>query len=732
MLAITTRSPLFHEHPLTAAAALTANYSMWVATLWAPVLCGAWLDQRRHGQAGLRWLLRTCAVVLLWPVTFLYLVSWILYSRLTYFLDLEGLAFFRHDFEQILAHVAQVEATQLELTTIGAFLLAVGVAWAVDRLRRWPTGRYVHTILQVGASWAALGLLIVLALVVRYPQSPSIRLPQGGIYGQKGLERLRTVTRDHVGPLTALSFDVLWRSSGWGAPAFQLTRIRIHETGEPLVLPRRSHYPLTPRVPAERVIDPMLPREWLLQALTADDKRIVPLATYLRQVPAGAPTRDNVLVILVESLRPDRLRMLGAAREVMPNVDRLAERSMVFTEAYAQSSHSDYADICPFSSQYPLRSIRHHYYERIKYPRVLIYDILKALGYRTAIFSSQNERWGGMLNYLDTGSLDVIFHGGNFRGQTYLSVYDPSIRNWPRNHLRLGKVEDRNTVDAALKWIRKRPSQPFFIYMNLQESHFPYLLPTGVTPTFQPADITFPINNITYPTWATPIMQNRYDNSLRYIDSLLGELFQQLEASGLLDRTIVVLTGDNGEAFYEHDRAMHAGPLWNEAIRVPLMIHAPRHPPALVRGPAQHIDVPPTLLALLRLPPHPAFQGANLLEEARLRNRPLFALAQKPNTVQSAVILNGRKLIQDWTGAFELFDLTSDPRETVNLMTKEPESFRLLNEHLRLWHTLQLRYYASPQIYTRFYPPSIEAAYALVESRHLQESHETDSSHAAP
>jgi arylsulfatase A-like enzyme len=153
---------------------------------------------------------------------------------------------------------------------------------------------------------------------------------------------------------------------------------------------------------------------------------------------------------------------------------------------------------------------------------------------------------------------------------------------------------------------------------------------------------------------------------------------------------------------------MHAGPLWNEVLRVPLVIHAPHLPPRVVRDPVQHIDIPPTILALLGLPAHPAFQGVNVLKETSRGHGPVFTLAQKPWTFESAIILNGFKLVHDWTGSYRLFDLRQDPGEKVNLIGQRPEEFRQLHARLKRWHALQLFYYLTPDIHQRFYPPSTE------------------------
>src|SRR6185436_7509557 len=132
---------------------------------------------------------------------------------------------------------------------------------------------------------------------------------------------------------------------------------------------------------------------------------------YLAGVDRDRVNRWNVIVVLVDSFRVDQLRATGGAREVMPALEALAAEGRVFPDCVSQASHTDYAAPAVFSSHYPLRSRDiYRYPKNPPYPRVMVYDVLHALGWRTALFSSQNEEWGQMTNYLQTGGLDVVFH----------------------------------------------------------------------------------------------------------------------------------------------------------------------------------------------------------------------------------------------------------------------------------------------------------------------------------
>lgn len=437
-----------------------------------------------------------------------------------------------------------------------------------------------------------------------------------------------------------------------------------------------------------------------------------PMDRYVNEATAGrSPGADDpsVIVILVESLRPDQLEAYGGPRSVMPHVDSLAQDARVFLDVYTQSSHSNYADLPPLNSHYPLRSSRLHVYpEEVPYPRVLLYDILKEFGYRTAIFSSQNESWGGMANYLATGSLDEFFHAGTYRGPTYVPEGDPGFAGYARRANRAGKIDDSATVEAAIDWIRSEPETPFFMYMNLQNSHAPYRTPADFPRRFGPDSIDFEVRFGAFPVEKVDVVKDLYASSLAYVDDQLGKLFRALKISGRWGRTVVIVTGDTGQAFYEHGFAAHAGPLFDEVVRVPLVVRAPDLAPARDSLPAEHVDVPPTVLDILGLPSHPSFQGHSLLEATGPSNGGRYVVAQSPLAHQYAVILDGWKLIYDVRRDSKLlFDLEGDPGETADLSRQRANRREMLERRLGTWMRAQLEYYEVPSRYEGWYPPKL-------------------------
>ena len=191
------------------------------------------------------------------------------------------------------------------------------------------------------------------------------------------------------------------------------------------------------------------------------------------------------------------------------------------------------------------------------------------------------------------------------------------------------------------------------------------------------------------------------------LERLVGALAKQ----GVLDHTILVVTGDHGEAFHENGRVTHAREPFEPVVRVPCIIHAPVHLAAGVDDyPTQHIDLVPTVLGLLGRSAHPNFQGINVLAADRPPpdERLLFFHVENGVARVDAVLLGGRwKLSHNRrTDQHALFDLATDPGETHDVSGANQDVTDRLLSVLHTWRRQQLGYYYFPQYYRKFYPPA--------------------------
>jgi arylsulfatase A-like enzyme len=293
-----------------------------------------------------------------------------------------------------------------------------------------------------------------------------------------------------------------------------------------------------------------------------------------------------------------------------------------------------------------------------------------------------------MVNYLQTGGLDRFFHPATFEKTKHA-----------------GSVDDRDTVEQAIAWI-ERGKEPFFVALNLQNSHLPYPVPSDFRRRFAHGEPKFSINFGMWPRSQADFVKDLYADSLAYVDVQIARLIGHLRERGVWDRTLIAVTGDHGQAFYEHGFSAHASALFDEVMRVPLVFRAPGLRPGIDPRPAQLVDIAPTVLDLLGVPIHPAFQGESLVVPEHDPQRAIYMVAQTPIAHQYAIVRGPHKLIYDeFNGAHQLFNVVNDPGEHADVAAREPELVRSLAERLFTWREAQIGYYADRERYTREYPP---------------------------
>ena len=430
---------------------------------------------------------------------------------------------------------------------------------------------------------------------------------------------------------------------------------------------------------------------------------------------AGNAERPNIIFVAIESLRADAVYQNHQGREIMPHLNRLAAKGLRFRHVYAQSTHSDYSDVCIVSSLYPLRTRRHHYYrDDDPWPKTLAFDVFKKQGYRTAIVSSQNESWGGMDRFLDVPTLDVFYDAERSLTQmSYVPARDPGLAHEHSAGLfRTGCLYDEHTTDTAISLMKEChvAGEPFFLSMNFQASHFPYHIPDHVPAPFQPCHLDDDVSFMSYPKEKTPMVRNAFYNAIHHCDAQIGRMVDALKEMGELENTIFVVLGENGEAFHENGRVGHAQHPFESMLKVACIIHAPgRVEPSESDYPMELIDVLPTVCSLAGRECHPNFQGINVLAADRppLDHRFLYFHVNCASANSDAVQWAGRwKYVLDHdTGASGLFDLQHDPWEEQNIKRDHPELTQELHRILTTWRARQLAFYHYSAYYSRYYPP---------------------------
>jgi phosphoglycerol transferase MdoB-like AlkP superfamily enzyme len=351
----------------------------------------------------------------------------------------------------------------------------------------------------------------------------------------------------------------------------------------------------------------------------------------------GAAAGRHVVLVLLESAAAQYLRPYGAAEDPMPNVTALAAQGVLFERAYAVSPESIRGLFAVLCSRYPAMDTEPELYERVTTPSLAA--VLREQGYHTALFHSGRFRYLGMQAVVRGRGFQVLEDAGQIGGDR-----DSSFG-----------IDEPSAVRRLLQWIDEVPrgERCFATYVPIA-GHHPYETPEpGPFPERQDID--------------------RYRNALHYADVAVGQLLQGLRDRGLEQQTVVVLVGDHGQAFGQHQGNFgHTLRIYEENVRVPLVISAPGAVagPVRVPGLASHIDIAPTVLDLLGLVPDAGHQGLSQLRGGRSK---VFFFADA--SLGLLGLRDGRwKYIHETdSGRSRLFDLDADPAELTNLADSQPD-----------------------------------------------------------
>lgn len=412
-------------------------------------------------------------------------------------------------------------------------------------------------------------------------------------------------------------------------------------------------------------------------------------------VQAAAIGAPNLLLISVDTMRADHLASLGYPRPATPNIDALASRGVLCEQAFSTSSWTKPAHASVFTGLYPQAhgAMAHDEGLRPEFP--VMAEILRGGGYTT-------------LGVVSAPPLHRMF--GFARGfqhyddQTYLLDRQANLFMRADNPAQVDIHSGHTSTlitESALRMLDEAHTagQPFFLFVNYFDAHHNYQPPGPVAKAWcspyagaqhgaidqwndTPAPLDLDAHEVDVPR-----LLDLYGAELHHVDHQVGRLLSYLRERSLLEKTIVVLFSDHGEEFLEHGQLAHGRTLHNEVIHVPLIFAGPGVPSGKrIPSPVSLVDVFPTTLPLLGLPPQEGVQGIDLLADAALAssdNRNLYAWLDLPPYRYHAVIHNDGKLIHNLSsGDSALYDLDQDPGETQDDTAYRPEVARQLEEEL--------------------------------------------------
>ena len=427
--------------------------------------------------------------------------------------------------------------------------------------------------------------------------------------------------------------------------------------------------------------------------------------------PAGSDAPDarpNLLLLVWDTMRVDRLTPYGYGRETTPHLAKLAEEAIVFEEARSVScftftSHlSMLTGVHPSSHGARLLDMRYH---PVRAPSIA--DVLRRAGYRTGGFVGTDVLAGrtgiryGFEEYddrvdppvCDTRAWKLVHDVQSVLAQKVPALRHNGLPHWIQDFQRPAS----EVLGAALAWIEEDDPRPWFCMVNLYDAHWPYV-PTGPGRAALVRDYDGPLDGYLFRSDAWRKGYEMGEEDARHVSDLYDAEVYDLDLAvdaflsrlGLDDgKTALLMTSDHGEAFGEAGRWKHED-ITEPQVRVPLLVRrAGTHPAGARRTVrASGVDVAPTLLGLAGLTPPPETEGVDLLAEGTPEDRDILIEDRdqlSPTHVRVALYRGPWKLVRSGLGeevTFALFDLDRDPIGETDVSAAHPEVLAALTQAL--------------------------------------------------
>lgn len=411
-----------------------------------------------------------------------------------------------------------------------------------------------------------------------------------------------------------------------------------------------------------------------------------------KKAVSEAETDRNVILIVIDALRSDHLGCYGYHRQTSPNLDALAGEGAVFETCYAQSSWTLPSVASILTSLYPTMHGTTLHGDKLPDEVTTIAEILKEEGYITYGYVA-NPNIKSIFNF--NQGFD-FFDDYLMRDRMYyaalrcLPYYRDNLRAWTGRSF---TFSDRDNIKLAneriVPWLKRYSHENFFMYIHYMDPHRPYSPPKRY--------------RTMYPYVENDIVSkyiSLYDGEIRFADEYMNKLLDTLKLLGIYDKTLIVITSDHGEAFGEHGDFEHGKTIYQEQLKVPLIMKFTGSipPGKVVKQAVRLIDVVPTILDVLGVTNSDKMEGSSLLPliegdsntdsredifvEENLSNKSILDGVISHNRLK---YVNTKKSeVRDIAelGSEELYDLETDPGEFYNLIKQKPESLKLLRRRL--------------------------------------------------
>jgi phosphoglycerol transferase MdoB-like AlkP superfamily enzyme len=525
-------------------------------------------------------------------------------------------------------------------------VLVALVFWAIDQASfraKWLWLAYIVVV-----ALAAINVPVVRALGTSLTV-PMVRAARGPI-----LDSIRVyVTWFNVLSIALVLTAAAFLPSLLRATSRRTRRLALVCGAAMLVLAPIAKSRMTTPVAERNVITALLSSLWPRVATSVSERR-----NDWRASPFQTATPDsavdyrasgkgfNVLLIVLESTGAQYLKPYGAVDDPMPAITELASRSLLVDGTYSpypESIRAFYSLGCAEPPAFDVSA------EQLAASACVSLPIqLGKLGYRTALYHSGRFAYLGMTEMMALMQFETGVDAGGISGRVESSF----------------GVDEPSTVTKALEWIDRQDGRPFFLTYLPTAGHHPYAS-SGKGPFPQTDDLS------------------AFKNAIHEGDQAIATLLSGLRTRGLDSRTIVIVTGDHGEAFGQHaGNFAHSFYIYDENIRVPLLFHVPGRAPHRMNRISSLTDLAPTLLDIIGAPAMQGVDGSSLIDgPARM------ALFFTDYAVGRLGLRDGclKYLFEVEAQRSQLYNVCDDPREQTDVSGRMPDRLASYRERLESW-----------------------------------------------
>lgn len=440
----------------------------------------------------------------------------------------------------------------------------------------------------------------------------------------------------------------------------------------------------------------------------------------------------NVLFVTIDCLRADRLGYLGGTRVLSPHIDQLSHQA-VFTQAYSTGPRTAESLPAILASVYPLT-----FGGVFTLPQniVPLSEIFQRMGYATAAFHSNpflSARFGYHRGYDSFSDLQSKKYVGSKLGASLTRIFargefSPQLYRLLRRFVRYVETgtsfshyaKAGEITSSAIEWLSRQTGSTF-LWLHYMDLHYPLSPPDNHVRKIRPNGYSkrhlarLLVKLVETPDSVTAaellLLKDLYDAALSYVDENVGLLIETLSRLGRLQDTLIILTSDHGEEFYEHGALGHGETihypqqgralikLYDELLHVPLIISGSHVPdkPVRVSSLISLIDIPPTVADLIGFEIPDQWQGISLApliqsQTKSLRSGVFSGYAVRDGDKRHPIVsyrTEAWKYIHDGAfGRHELYDLTMDPEEKSNIYSIDyplvPAMAPAVDEHLAM------------------------------------------------